>query len=650
MLVPPDSAGWRGWSSARTDAGPTVTSDRLDDSAVASRFLPKIRSWFALGAPVELLSPLSVLRVVAVVALINGIVATTVGAIGTVGAIAWVAVTVVLLVGLAGQRHVAPRPCVIVAFLLAALTAAAIGTGRPDGPVLVLTPLLGCLAAFVGLFFSFRLLVAHQALTTAMLSVALIATRGRDEAIESLAIGLACAIAAATVAVVTRSARRSAAVDADTGLPNAYGMADRLAALGHSTTTTIVVTVHLQGVAEARDALGHQVGSELVRRAVEDLGQVLPAVCSIGRGSEHDVVILVPSSARDAQCDIGRTLSSIEAAIGSGRYLVDAVEVSLLAHVGTVVSDPDDDSSRPTELLRRSALAAQAARRAGVAHAVWDGRSSAMTAEDLALLAALRTAGERGELWLAYQPQVRACDRVPHSVEALLRWQSPIYGSVPPDRFIPLAERTGLIDRLTDLVLAQALDAQVRWRLADVHVRVSVNVSPLSLRSIDFADRVGAALAERSLPAQVLLLEVTESSAFDVPQAVERLAPLRDRGVAISIDDFGTGYTSLSILPHLPLDELKVDQKFITDLVSSPASEAIARSVCELAHRLGLTAVAEGVEDEQVAALVTSFGFDLLQGYHFARPMAEHDLIDYLRTHRCPNSEHAALSSGRIFG
>ena len=130
------------------------------------------------------------------------------------------------------------------------------------------------------------------------------------------------------------------------------------------------------------------------------------------------------------------------------------------------------------------------------------------------------------------------------------------------------------------------------------------------------------------------MLEVTESMAFDIPEAVERLAPLHSRGVRISIDDFGTGYTSLAVLPRLPLNELKVDQQFVREARTSKASEAIVISVCELAHRLGLSAVAEGIEDIEDVELMTSFGFDLLQGYYFARPMPEHELLVHVGEQR----------------
>jgi len=333
-----------------------------------------------------------------------------------------------------------------------------------------------------------------------------------------------------------------------------------------------------------------------------------------------------PGPARTVESLIATTVGQISTAIGQGRYLVGEIEVMLSTHIGVAVASGAGDDAGET--MRQSALAAGSATANGRLHERWDGRSTNFTAEDLEILSDLRTAEQRGELWVAYQPQVRPVDGRIVAVEALLRWSSPRHGFVPPGRFIPLAERTGLVDRLTDWVVAESLDAQVRWRNTGIDLTVSVNVSPLSLRSVDFGDRVRSALEVRSLPPGVLMLEVTESAAFDIPEAVDRLRPLRELGVKISIDDFGTGYTSLAVLPRLPLDELKVDQQFVMDSISSPASRSIVISVCELAHRLGLTAVAEGVENEALASLMASFGFDLLQGYHFAKPMPEAALLE----------------------
>jgi EAL domain-containing protein (putative c-di-GMP-specific phosphodiesterase class I) len=203
---------------------------------------------------------------------------------------------------------------------------------------------------------------------------------------------------------------------------------------------------------------------------------------------------------------------------------------------------------------------------------------------------------------------------------------------VAPSRFIALAERSGLIDPLTKWVMTEALDAQSRWRHAGLDVPVSVNLSAKSLALPDLASWILGLLAERGLPASCLTVEVTETAVADPTRAVEVLLPLHQQGIRISIDDFGTGFTSLAALPTLPVDELKVDQCFVLRSTTSAADEAIVRTVGELAHRLGLEVVAEGVETEEIARLLLTMEFDLFQGFHFAKPMSEADLLGFLRT------------------
>jgi EAL domain-containing protein (putative c-di-GMP-specific phosphodiesterase class I) len=282
------------------------------------------------------------------------------------------------------------------------------------------------------------------------------------------------------------------------------------------------------------------------------------------------------------------------------------------------------------ELVRRASLNARHAEAKGLSVVLSEGHADALTAGDLEMLSDLRHAPERGELHLAYQPQIESATGSVFAVEALLRWESSRHGTVSPGRFIPLAERIGLVHGLTEWVLNEALDAQVRWRRAGIDVPVSVNLSAKSLPIPDLADRILGQLEARGLSTSCLTVEVTETAVADSVQAVAVLAPMHRNGVRISIDDFGTGFTSLAILPTLPLDELKVDQCFVLRSLESPADEAIVRTIGELAHRLGLHAVAEGVETAEIADRMIAIGIDVLQGYHFARPMKEQDLLDYL--------------------
>ncbi len=608
-----------------------VTSDRLGHDAVANRMFPKVRSWFALGAPLELLSPLSVARILVLVGSATWALGGAIGALDVAASIVLTAIGVVWVMRLMRLRALTHTSCLVVSLGHAAMVTVALFTSDDARRVAVLAALLTVMTIFVGLFFVAYELVGMIAL---LYGVLVASSRLTNEGMgfgDGLMTGAFIAALSAMTAFTARTSRVSGSTDPETGVKNIRGMVDRLARRD-SADDVVVATIFLSGVAEVRDALGHDAGSELVRRAVEDLGQVLPSHSVIGRGASDDVLVLLRNDAhaqRTTQALVAATVKQIGDAIGVGRYLVGDIEVALTTHVGIAVAT--DSSVDAGEIVRQSALAARSARVSGRLSDSWDGRTTTLTAEDLSILADLRMAIARKEFWIAYQPQIRAVDGRIVAVEALLRWSSETHGFVPPGRFIPLAERTGLVDRLTDWVVDEALDAQVRWREAGLDLTVSVNVSPLSLRSVDFGGRVRSALELRGLPAGVLMLEVTESTAFDIPEAVERLGPLRDLGVKISIDDFGTGYTSLAVLPHLPLDELKVDQQFVRDSLTSSASEAIVISVCELAHRLGLSAVAEGVEDAVLAERMASYGFDLLQGYHFARPLPEADLVDLLR-------------------
>ncbi len=633
-VKPSHATGWTGWVHGVDGRAVTVTSERLHQGDVVNRWFPKIRSWLALGAPLELLSPLSLARILAPLGLATWLVGLVLGH-PTAPAIGLVVVSMAMTVALMRVRAIGRAHTHLIGLCHLAMVIVAVATTPGVQRVLSVSAVVAAMAIFAGLFVALRHLVTAVGSGAMSLLVTARFTQDGMSFADAGVLTLFAGLLAFMTAVTARTSRLAGSLDPETGVSNARGIVNLLRRQV-ARADVVVATIHLGGVSEVRDALGHEISAELIKRAVEDLGQVLPATARIGRGSDEDVLVVVPndpSHERSIDAHIAATLKQIGISMGTGCYLAGDIEVILNAHVGVSIARRNEPMAA-VDVVRQSALAARSACDLGRAVAHWDGTSTTLNVDDLEVLAELRMATERGELWLSYQPQVRPADAMIVSVEALLRWESPRYGSVSPGRFIPLAERTGLIDRLTDWVLREALDAQVRWRGIGVDISVSVNVSPLSLRSVDFADRVAAELDHRMLPPSALMLEVTESMAFDIPEAVERLAPLHARGVRISIDDFGTGYTSLAVLPHLPLDELKVDQQFVREARTSKASTAIVMSVCDLAHRLGLVAVAEGVEDAELAALMASFGFDLLQGYHFARPMPEHELLERIAVQR----------------
>ncbi len=643
---------WRGWTSRNGDRSPSVTSARLTPEArLGNRLFPKTRSWFALEAPIELLSPLSVLRVLFALAVVSwSVMALTSFGSGTdqvrlavaagVTAGLWVMTLVRKEIDVSGSRILAGYWVLVVGLLVWW------GHGSAQSVVLALFFIPG--TVFTALFLGRRDLWAQLGVVGVSLWAALAPAEGVARAFSlALWAGLALSAAPLAVLILARAARRHDTVDPDTGLPNGFGLAQRLAERDH--TTYVVAVVILEGIGQAREALGYQVGTELLRRAVEDLGQVLPGDAVIGRVEGDELVVTwgldgpadatgPPDPGHPGEGDrlpapvvgAGESLATtLVGGIGAGRYLVDHIEVSLRAHVG--LSAAPWDGTGMDELVRTASLSARRAAATGHPFTWWHADHGAMTVDDLALLGDLRTAPERGQLTLAYQPQVAPGSARVGAVEALLRWDSLEHGRVPPGRFIPLAERTGLIDRLTRWVVAEALDAQLRWREQGLEVVVSVNLSAKSLSVPDLAGWILDQLDRRRLPPACLTVEVTETAVAETVAAVATLTPLHQAGIRISIDDFGTGFTSLAALPTLPLDELKVDQCFVLRAATSPADAAIVRTVAELGHRMGLVVVAEGVETAASAEWLADLGIDLLQGYHFARPLAEVDLIEYLR-------------------
>jgi EAL domain-containing protein (putative c-di-GMP-specific phosphodiesterase class I) len=321
-------------------------------------------------------------------------------------------------------------------------------------------------------------------------------------------------------------------------------------------------------------------------------------------------------------------------------FRLEEVLLELEASIGIAVYP--EHGTDVEQLMRRADVAMYLAKEQHTGVEVYDPARDRNSTDRLGLLAALRRALDDGELQLHYQPKVTIGDvtTAPSQVvgmEALVRWNHPTRGFIPPDEFIPLAETSGLMHRLTDFVIDTALRQVAQWRAEGLTVSVAVNVSARDLHGSELARTVSEALARHRVPAPLLKLELTERTLMaEHSRVLDTLVALEALDVELSLDDFGTGYSSMFMLKRLPVSEIKVDRSFVSKLADHDEDASIVRSIIDLAHALGLQAVAEGVETAEVWSQLQDLGCDTAQGWFVARPMPAADATQWLRDHADP--------------
>lgn len=422
-----------------------------------------------------------------------------------------------------------------------------------------------------------------------------------------------------TVAQAERN-RQQALQDALTGLPNRTLLRRRVVdALAHRDTGAVaLVLIDLDRFKEINDTLGHAYGDVVLQAVADRLRATVRAGDTVARLGGDEFAVLLPrvGDEESARQLAGRALVALEAPIE-----LDGVSLDVDASIGIVLSGAHGDDV--DSLLQNADIAMYSAKERGLGVCVYDASLNDHSAERLGLLGQLRRAIDNRELVLHFQPKVALSGAHLCGVEALVRWEHPQRGLVPPGDFIPLAERSPIIGPLTRYVLDAALEQCARWRDAGRVVAVAVNISARNLLDERFVDEVRELLARWRVPASCLELEVTESAITADPDRARRiLARLAASGVTLSIDDFGAGYTSLAQLKDLPVHQLKIDRSLVAPMAADPGNALIVRSVVELGHNLGLSTVAEGVEDEAVRAALGAMGCDVAQGYHLCPPMA----------------------------
>ena len=406
-----------------------------------------------------------------------------------------------------------------------------------------------------------------------------------------------------------------AAHDGLTGLANRTLLHDRLEAAVAMGPTALLL-IDLDHFKTINDTLGHTVGDRLlveVSRRLAAGSEPADTVARLG-GDEFAVLIVGADAPVRAEARAASLLRLLAETID-----VDGMRLAVGASVGLACSP--EDATAVEELFQRADVAMYQAKatRGGMQRYCEDRDDSSITR--LELVAELRAGLDRGELEMHYQPQVDIVLGTVNAFEALARWRHPSRGVLSPAEFIPAVEQSGLLPVFTGRVLDQSIRDCAAWAAEGSTASVSVNLSARDLLDRRLPNIVADALARHQLPAERLVLEITETTAMAELEVVENvLSDLRRLGVQLSVDDFGTGYSSLAFLQRVRVNELKVDKSFVADLLSCESDAAIVRATIELAHSLGLRCVAEGVESPELLVALAQLGCDLAQGYHLGRP------------------------------
>ena len=426
------------------------------------------------------------------------------------------------------------------------------------------------------------------------------------------------------------TSRRQARTDELTGLPNRRSVYETLADVDAQLAQggdVAVLLIDLDRFKEINDSLGHAVGDTVLSQVGTRMAQQLRQGDMLARlGGDEFVMLARGLDDAGAQALAARLRSRLQQPFEFG-----TMALSIDASIG--ISLGPHDSPRGEELLQLADLAMYFAKSRRVGVAVYDHERDGQARHRIETVEQLRTGMRRGELLLHYQPKLTLDSLDVAGVEALVRWQHPTRGLLYPDSFIDIAESFGLMAELTRTVLDAALAQCRAWSSHGRHLNVAVNVSPSNLVDEHFPDEVAAALRAHRLPPTALTLEVTESLLMeDRSRAVSVLSRLREAGVGIAIDDYGTGYSSLAYLAELPVTELKLDRAFTGSMTHSPRNAAIVTSTLQLAHALGLSLVAEGVEDQATVEALHAIGCDVIQGYHLSPPLPAAHLVTWFET------------------
>jgi diguanylate cyclase (GGDEF)-like protein len=386
-----------------------------------------------------------------------------------------------------------------------------------------------------------------------------------------------------------------------------------------------LILLDLNDFREINDTMGHQLGDLLLKQVGPRIKGALRECDTVARlGGDEFAVLLAGANEEDATLAARKILQVLDAPFVIGDLTLDAQ-----ASLGLAIF-PQHGVDKDT-LMRRADIAMYLAKHSASGYAIYSADHDSYSPERLTLMAELRRAIDNTQLSLAYQPKIDLRTGHVIGLEALARWRHHVRGMIPPDRFIAIAERTGLIKSLTFWALNAALGQSRAWREQGLAIPISVNLSARNLHDLNLPDQIAEILRNHGAEPEQLEIEITESVIMaDPARAFDILTRINRMGVALFIDDFGTGYSSLGYLKKLPANAIKIDKSFVINMIADENDAMIVRSIIDLAHNLKLKVIAEGVENQDVWNRLAALGCDAAQGYHMSRPLPAPEMTDWL--------------------
>lgn len=423
--------------------------------------------------------------------------------------------------------------------------------------------------------------------------------------------------------------------DSLTGLPNATQftqlLTDAIEFSLAANSSFSLLQINIEKLSEINDALGFSEGDKVLKEFAERLKSATFMPSSIARLRGDEFAILLNNCSSNEALSFAKHLESIL----TKPIVISNIPLEIAAKIGIAIFP--DHGSTPHDLYRHVDLAVRQAKKKATRYFVFDHNQDSDKPHRLASAAELRRAIDHNELELYLQPKVAFNNLQVCSVEALIRWNHPERGLVPPYEFIPLAEQIGLIRPLTQWVIGTAMQILNGWKNSEFIMPISINLSARNLHEDDLVERIHLMKTEWNIGLGLIEMEVTESSIMDdASKALEVLQRIREEGIDLSIDDFGTGYSSLSYLQRLPMQYIKIDQSFVREMLNSKESLMIVKSTIDLAHDLGKKVVAEGVETREHWDKLAEMGCDIAQGYFIAKPMPVNGYLSWVKDFKMP--------------